>query len=101
MEPHRIIKSKRGAILIFQSSNQGVSTVPWPYYPTTYMCMLVSVQVLFSVYHFDRMVEWLTQLVTGYYKCPLIYLRYVGAQIHTQCCLESMNMALGSMLTNT
>ena len=28
---------------IFQSSNQGGSTVPWPYYPTTYKHVLVSV----------------------------------------------------------
>ena len=58
------------------------------------MYVLISVQVVFSVYRFDRTTEWFTQLVTGYYKCPPIYSRYVGAQIHAQCCLKYPNMAL-------
>ena len=111
MGPHRIVKSKtrsyilQGPIVIlgsiFQISNQGGSIVPWPYYLTTYTYVLVSVRVLFSVYRFDKTTEWLTHLVTSYYKCPPIYARYVGAQIHAQCCLESLNMALGSMLMST
>ena len=53
MEPHKIVKSKiasyilQGPIVIlgsiFQSSNQGGSTVPWLYYLTTYTYVLVSV----------------------------------------------------------
>ena len=57
---------------IFQSSNQGGSVVPWPYYLTTYKHILVSVRVLFLVYHFDRTVEWLTQMVTGSKSVPYI-----------------------------
>ena len=56
---------------IFQSSNQGGSTAPWSYYPTTYKHVLVSIQVLFSVYRFDRTVEWLTQMVSGSKSVPL------------------------------
>ena len=56
---------------IFQSSNQGGSTVPWPYYPTTYMYVLVFARVLFSVCHLDRMVEWFTQIVLGSKGFPL------------------------------
>ena len=97
-EPHRFVKSNAGSYIlqgttiilypIFQSSNQGGSTIPWLYYPTTYKHVLVSARVLFSVYRFDGTTEWFTQLVTCYYKCPMIYARYVGAQIHTQCCLQ-------------
>ena len=77
---------------IFQSSNQGGSIIPWSYYPTTHKHVLVSARVLFSVYHFDRMIESFAQLVSGYYKCPPIYTRYMGAQIHTQCSSADMQM---------
>ena len=45
--------------------------MPWSYYPTTYKHVLVSSQVLFLVYHFDRMTEWLTQVVSGSKRAPL------------------------------
>lgn len=56
---------------IFQRYNQGGSTVPWSYYSITYKHVLVSVQVLFSMYHFDRMTEWLTHMVIGSRSVPL------------------------------
>ena len=80
-DPHGFIKSKPESYilqgptiilgLIFQSSNQGGSTVPWPYYLTTYKHVLVSIRVLFSVYHFYRTAKWLTQLVSGSISVPL------------------------------
>ena len=80
MEPHRIVKSKTGSYIlqgltvildsIFQSSNQGGSIVPWPYYPTTYKHVLVSIRVFFSVYNFDTMTEGLTHMVSGSISVP-------------------------------
>ena len=57
--------------IIFQSSNQGGSTIPWSHYPTTYKHMLISIRVLFSMYRFDRMAKWLTQMVLGSISVPL------------------------------
>ena len=56
---------------IFQSSNQGGSTVPWLYYSTTYKHVVISTRVLFLVYHFDKTTEWLTQIISGSKSVPL------------------------------